>query len=104
MADVVEALVRLLATPAARGHVFNIANDQEVTIRNLAEQVIAATGSQSKIELVPYSAVYPEGFEDMARRLPDVSKLERATGFRPRRPLAEIIADIIAEKRSSMAA
>ncbi|MCB2093987.1 MAG: GDP-mannose 4,6-dehydratase [Rhodobacteraceae bacterium] len=104
VADVVEALVRLLATPAARGHVFNIANDQEVTIRNLAEQVIAATGSQSKIELVPYSAVYPEGFEDMARRLPDVSKLERATGFRPRRPLAEIIADIIAEKRSSMAA
>lgn len=104
VADVVEALVRLLATPAAQGQVFNIANDQEVTIRALAEQVIAATGSRSKIKLVPYSAVYPEGFEDMARRLPDVSKLERTIGFRPRRPLSEIIADIVAEKRSSMAA
>ncbi|MDH5531748.1 MAG: GDP-mannose 4,6-dehydratase, partial [Paracoccaceae bacterium] len=97
VADVVESLVRLLATPAARGQVFNVANDQEVTIRSLAEQVIAATGSKSKIELVPYASVYPEGFEDMARRLPDVSKLERAIGFRPRRPLSEIIADIVAE-------
>jgi UDP-glucose 4-epimerase len=62
------------------------------------------TGSASEIRLVPYSEVYPEGFEDMARRLPDVSKLERAIGFRPRRPLAEIIADIVAEKRAAMVA
>lgn len=98
--DVVEAMVRLMATPAAFGQVFNVANDQEVTIRGLAEQVIAATRSASEIRLVPYSSVYPEGFEDMARRLPDVSKLERAIGFRPRRPLSEIIADVIAEKRA----
>ncbi len=104
VADVVEAMVRLMATPAARGEVFNIGNDEEVTIRNLAEQVVAATGSRSEIRLVPYESVYPEGFEDMARRLPDVSKLERAIGFRPRRPLSEIIADIVAEKRSAMAA
>lgn len=104
VADVVEALVRLMETPAARGEVFNVANDQEVSIRGLAEQVIAATGSRSEIRLVPYSDVYPPGFEDMARRLPDVSKLERAIGFRPRRPLSEIIRDIIAEKRASMAA
>jgi UDP-glucose 4-epimerase len=100
--DVVEALVRLMATPDAQGQVFNVANDQEVTIRALAEQVIAATGSQSEIRLVPYSDVYPQGFEDMARRLPDVSKLERAIGFRPRRPLSEIIADVVAEKRALM--
>jgi UDP-glucose 4-epimerase len=104
VADVVEALMRLMATPEARGQVFNVANDQEVTIRSLAEQVIAATGSRSKIDTVPYSSVYPEGFEDMQRRLPDVSKLERVTGFRPRRPLSEIITDIVAEKRAAMAA
>ena len=103
VADVVEALVRLMATPAAQGEVFNVANDQEVSIRGLAEQVIAATGSASKIETIPYSDVYPVGFEDMARRLPDVSKLERTIGFRPRRPLAEIISDIVAEKRALMA-
>ena len=70
VADVVEAMVRLMATPAALGQVFNVGNDQEVTIRGLAEQVIAATGSRSEIQLVPYESVYPEGFEDMARRLP----------------------------------
>ena len=99
VADVVEALVRLMATPAAQGEVFNVANDQEVTIRQLAEKVIEMTGSRSEIRLVPYSDVYPAGFEDMARRLPDVSKLERTIGFRPRRPLSQIIADIVAEKR-----
>lgn len=99
--DVVEAMVRLMTEPAARGQVFNVANDQEITIRGLAEQVIAATGSASDIRLVPYSSVYPEGFEDMARRLPDVSKLQRTIGFRPRRPLSEIIADVIAEKRAA---
>lgn len=104
VADVVEALVRLMDCPDARGQVFNVGNDEEVTIRGLAEQVIAATGSRSRIDLVPYSAVYPEGFEDMARRVPDVSKLERVTGFRPRRPLQQIIADIVAEKRAAMAA
>lgn len=97
--DVVESLIRLMAEPAARGQVFNIANDQEVTIRQLAEQVIAATGSRSEIKLVPYDSVYPVGFEDMARRLPDVSKLQRTIGFRPRRGLSEIISDIVDEKR-----
>lgn len=101
--DVVEAMVRLMAEPAARGQVFNVGNDQEVTIRRLAEMVITATGSTSEIRLVPYASVYPEGFEDMARRLPDISKLEKAIGFRPRRPLSEIIADVIAEKRSATA-
>ncbi len=102
--DVVEALIRLMAEPAARGQVFNVANDQEVTIRQLAEQVVAATGSASEIRLVPYDTVYPPGFEDMARRLPDVSKLQRTIGFRPRRGLAEIISDVIAEKRGPGAA
>jgi UDP-glucose 4-epimerase len=99
--DVVEALIRLMAEPKAHGQVFNIANDQEVTIRGLAEAVIAATGSKSEIKLVPYESVYPVGFEDMARRLPDVSKLQRTIGFRPRRGLSEIISDVITEKRGA---
>lgn len=97
--DVVEALMRLLETPAAFGQVFNIGTDEEVTIKSLAEQVVKATDSTSEIELVPYSSVYPEGFEDMERRLPDVSKLQAAIDFRPKRPLTEIISDIVAEKR-----
>lgn len=97
--DVVEALMRLLETPAAYGQVFNIGTDEEVTIKSLAEQVVKATDSTSEIELVPYSSVYPEGFEDMERRLPDVSKLQAAIDFRPKRLLAEIISDIVAEKR-----
>jgi UDP-glucose 4-epimerase len=99
--DVVEALMRLMATSEAFGQVYNIGTDQEVTIRSLAEQVIAATGSASEIQLIPYSDVYPEGFEDMNRRLPDVSKLEQAVGFRPMRTLAQIIDDIIAEKQAT---
>ncbi|NOD86270.1 MULTISPECIES: NAD(P)-dependent oxidoreductase [unclassified Ruegeria] len=100
VADVIEALVRLLDVPEARGQVFNIGGEQEVTIRGLAEKVIAMTGSTSEIRLVPYEEVYPEGFEDMARRLPDVSKLRRFTGFSPARTLDDIIADIMAEKRA----
>jgi UDP-glucose 4-epimerase len=103
VADVVEAMMRLLDCPEAVGQVYNVGNDQEVTIRGLAEQIIAATGSNSQVQLIPYDQVYPEGFEDMARRVPDVAKLKAATGFRPERPLAQIIADVVAEKRAAMA-
>ncbi len=99
--DVVEALIRLMAEPKALGQVFNVANDQEVSIQSLAEQVVAATGSASEIRLVPYETVYPEGFEDMERRLPDVAKLQRTIGFRPTRNLSEIIRDVVAEKRGA---
>jgi len=101
--DVIESLVRLLKTPDAYGQVYNIANDQEVTIKSLAEQVIEATNSKSKIEYVSYSSVYPVGFEDMDRRVPDVTKLQAAIGFRPTTPLKEIVADIIKEKRGTVA-
>lgn len=103
VADVVEAMMRLLSCPEAVGQVYNVGNDQEVTIRSLAEQIIEATGSSSQVELIPYDQVYPEGFEDMARRVPDVAKLKAATGFRPQRPLSQIISDVVAEKRAAMA-
>ena len=102
--DVIEALMRLMGEPKALGQVFNVANDQEVSILSLAQQIVAAAGSKSEIRLVPYDSVYPEGFEDMERRLPDVAKLERTIGFRPTRGLAEIIRDVIAEKRGANAA
>lgn len=102
--DAVESILRLLATPAAVGQVFNVGNDEEVSILRLAELVKEAAGSSSEIRLIPYSEAYPIGFEDMQRRVPDVRKLEKAIGFRPRTPLAKIIADVVADQRARVAA
>ena len=102
--DAVEALLRLLATPASVGGVFNVGSDEEVTILRLAEMVRDAAGSRSEIKLVPYAEAYAEGFEDMQRRVPDLSKLERTIGFRPRTPLATIISDVVADRRARLAA
>lgn len=102
--DAVEAILRLLASPAAVGQVFNVGNDEEVTILRLAELVREAAGSSSEIKLIPYSEAYAEGFEDMLRRVPDVRKLERTIGFRPRTPLARIIADVVADQKARLAA
>ncbi|MEW2915899.1 NAD-dependent epimerase/dehydratase family protein [Ruegeria sp. ANG10] len=104
VADVVKALGLLMSAPQAKGEVFNIGSNEEITIRALAEKVIEITGSSSEIRYVPYDAVYPEGFEDMQRRLPDVSKLERVTGFRPMRTLQQTIEDIITEMQSPVSA
>ena len=100
--DAVEALLRLLATPASVGGVFNVGSDEEVTILRLAEMVRDAAGSRSEIRLVPYAEAYAEGFEDMQRRVPDLSKLERTVGFRPRTPLATIITDVVADQRARL--
>jgi UDP-glucose 4-epimerase len=102
--DAVEAMVRLLQTPAAVGQVFNVGNDQEVTINQLAELVREAAGSSSRIVHVPYDEAYAQGFEDMQRRVPDVRKLERTIGMRPSTPLATIIADVLAEQRTLLQA
>jgi UDP-glucose 4-epimerase len=101
--DAVEGVVRLIDTPAAINDVFNIGSTEETTIRELAEQVRAAAGSNSPIVSVPYSEAYAAGFEDMLRRVPDVSKLERVTGFRPKTPLSEIIQDVVADQRPRVA-
>lgn len=90
-ADTVEALLRLAACPAARGEVFNVGTEEEVSIRELAERVIRLLNSTSPLETVPYSEAYAPGFEDMQRRRPCVSKLARITGFRPATPLDETI-------------
>lgn len=102
--DAVEAVLRLLATPAAVGGVFNIGSDEEVTIRALAEQVRAVAESQSEIRMIPYDEAYAEGFEDMLRRVPDLTRLERTIDFRPRTPLAQIIRDVVADQRARLQA
>lgn len=97
--DAVEGVLRLMESPAAVNGVFNIGSTEEVTIRRLAELVRDAAGSPSDIQLVPYSEAYAAGFEDMMRRVPDVSRLERVTGFRPQTPLSTIIEDVVADQR-----
>ncbi len=91
VADTVEALVRLQRTPEAHGEVFNVGNDEEITIQGLAELVIETLGSRSPIEHVPYGEAYAPGFEDMVRRRPSIEKCARVTGFSPRRSLREIV-------------
>jgi UDP-glucose 4-epimerase len=102
--DAVEALLRLVATPEAVGGVFNIGSDEEVSIRRLAEMVRDEADSSSPIQLVPYAEAYAEGFEDMQRRIPDLTRLMRTIDFRPRTPLAEIIRDVVADQRARLTA
>jgi UDP-glucose 4-epimerase len=93
--DVVGALIALLDHPAAVGEVFNIGSDEEVTIRALAERVKSLTGSSSEIVSIPYEQAYGEGFEDMPRRVPDISKVNRLVGYRPTKSLDEILRGVI---------
>ena len=93
--DVVGALVKLMEHPAAVGEVFNIGSNEEVTIAELAEIVKTTAGSQSEIVLVPYNEAYEEGFEDMPRRVPDISKVNQWVGFRPTMKLEEIVKLVI---------
>lgn len=102
--DIVESLVRLINSPAAVGQVFNVGNDQEITIEQLAQKIKERTGSSSEIRKLAYKDAYGIGFEDMARRVPDVRKLEGVIGYRPSTPLDKIIDDVIAEQRAAMAA
>ncbi len=101
VADIVGALVRLMETPEARGQVFNIGNDEEISILELAERVKALTGNRSSIRVIPYSEAYTAGFEDMQRRVPDLGKIAQLIGYRPTRNLDQILADVLAEQRAA---
>ncbi len=92
VADTVEALLRLQnKNTSVDGQVFNVGNDQEITIQELAKLVIATVGSKSEIQMIPYEQAYGAGFEDMLRRKPNVDKLWMVTGFRPQTEIAEIV-------------
>ena len=95
VADIVGAMVKLSSNPAAVGQVFNVGSTEEVTIRELAERVIQATGSQSKIIYVSYEEAYAPGFEDMRRRVPDTRKIEALIGWKPQVNLDAILTSVI---------
>jgi UDP-glucose 4-epimerase len=95
--DVVPALLLLIEQPEAVGEAFNIGAVEEISVRELAERIIARTGSASTLEYIPYTDAYGVGIEDMYRRLPDISKLLSLTGWRPTMGLDEILAETIAE-------
>ena len=99
VADVTGAICELAFHPEAVGEVFNIGNTEEVTIRELAERVIALTGSPSEIQYVPYEEAYAPGFEDMRRRVPNIDKLCRLIGYQPRYSLDEILERVIAYEK-----
>jgi UDP-glucose 4-epimerase len=99
VADIIDATVKLAEQPAAEGQVFNIGSKEEVTIRELAEKVIAATGSNSKIVYVPYDEAYAPGFEDMRRRVPDLEKIELLIGYAPRFTLDQTLQRVILYER-----
>jgi UDP-glucose 4-epimerase len=98
--EVVDCLVRLARAPAARGGVFNVGSDREVAIGALAERVRERTGGRSPIVQLDYEAVYGGGFEDLERRVPDLSRLERAIGLRPARGIEEVVDDLVAYARA----
>jgi UDP-glucose 4-epimerase len=95
--DVVEGLTKAIETPECFGQVINFGNDEEVTIRGLAERAIAMTGSKSEIRYIPYSEAYGEGFEDMQRRVPSLEKAKLLVGYQPTRTLEDIINDVAAQ-------
>src|ERR1700729_3072848 len=95
VADSVEAVLRLVATPAAIGQVVNIGNDEEISIEGLAHKVKQQSKSGSPLEFIPYDQAYELGFEEMPRRVPCLDKLVRLTGFRPETPLTKIIDRVI---------
>jgi UDP-glucose 4-epimerase len=93
--DTVEALIRLLDSDEAVGDVFNVGSQNEISIKALAELIVELTGSSSRIRFIPYDQAYEPGFEDMERRLPDIGKIARVTGWGPVRSLQEIVRDVI---------
>ena len=96
VADVVRAITALATAPEAVGNIFNIGNNQEISIARLAQMVIDLTGSQSTIQYVSYEDAYGPGFQDMARRVPDIRKIKEAADWQPIYSLTEILERVIA--------
>jgi UDP-glucose 4-epimerase len=99
--DVVRAMVALINEPRAVGQVFNIGNGREISIYDLAVQIKEMTGSASPIVKIPYDQAYEAGFEDMPRRVPDISKIRALVGYEPTVDLEEILTRVIASLRTA---
>jgi len=96
VSDAVRGLLLVMDSDKAVGEVFNVGNNQQISIMELAKKVIEITGSKSKIEKIAYEKAYPQGFEDMQRRVPDISKIKQVLGWSPEIGLDQIIKDIAA--------
>jgi UDP-glucose 4-epimerase len=99
VSDVVGALAMLLRTRRARGGVFNVGSDKEISIGGLARLVLKRTGSRASIRRIPYDRAYEEGFEDLRRRVPDLTRIRRLIGYRPRIGIEAIVDSVIADRR-----
>ena len=99
VSDVVEAMTRLLDLPHSSGQVYNIGGVEEVSILELAQRIKRITGSASAIEMIAYDKVYDKNFEDMPRRVPDITRLKGAIGFAPKLGLEEILRDVVESRR-----
>ena len=89
--DAVRAVLTLADSDSTIGDYFNVGGMGETTIKELAEKIIARTNSESKIKFIPYTDAYPAGFEDMQRRVPDITKINKTIGWKPTHTLDSII-------------
>jgi UDP-glucose 4-epimerase len=94
--DAIEALLALVGTDKTINEVYNVGGTGEITIKDLADTVIKETKSQSSIEYIPYEKAYAPGFEDMQRRVPDISKIKQELNWAPKKNLSQIISDVAA--------
>ncbi len=99
VADVVQALFRLMTEESAYGNVFNVGATSEISVLDLARRIIEVTRSDSDISLTSYDEAYGEGFEDMYRRVPDIAKVQALIGWRPSRSLEDIVRDVAEHQR-----
>jgi len=102
--DTAEARVRPLGVEEAVGDVFNVGSPEEISINDLARTIVGMTGSSSPVEHISYDVAYEPGFEDMERRVPDISKISALIGWGPTRRLTQILEDVIAYARATMKA
>jgi UDP-glucose 4-epimerase len=101
VADVIRGIMALMACPEAKGKVFNLGNDEPVTIQGLAKRVASQINPQLAIEHVPYSEVYGSEFEDIRRRVPDLTRIRATIGYQPQHGLDDIIRHVIAWKQKA---
>jgi len=100
--DAVWALSRLMASPATRGQLYNVGNNEEVTINDLADLVRTLVPTTSDVRHIPYREAYGSGFEDMQRRVPDLSKITAAIGYQPRFSVRDTLSDVIESVRAEL--
>ncbi len=100
--DVVDAVIAIAFADNTIGKVVNVGNDFEISINDLAKRVIKETGSQSEVVYVPYAEAYGDGFEDMERRVPNIDLINQLVGWKPKRDLSTMIADISMEMKRAL--